>query len=48
MNTEVMSLAVSVWSETALAVLPIMVVFGLGNRLISMLVRAVEGRNIEI
>lgn len=48
MDVEIMALAASVWADTARAVLPVLVVFGLGNRLISMIVRAVEGRSIDI
>lgn len=48
MNLDVMQLAAEVWADTASAILPIMVVFGLGNRLIAMMVRAVEGRGIDI
>lgn len=48
MNSEIMLLAANVWADTARAVLPVLVVFGLGNRLISMIVRAIEGRNINI
>lgn len=48
MNTDIMLMAAEAWKETALAVLPIIVVFALGNRILSMILNAFEGRGIRL
>lgn len=48
MNTDIMLLAANVWAETALAVLPVFLVFTLGNRILSMILNAFEGRGIRL
>ena len=47
-DAQIMQIAASTWADVTLAVLPIYLVFTLGNRIISMIVSAFEGRGVHI
>lgn len=45
MSFDIVAVAAEAWAEVAKYLAPVLVVFGLGNRLMSMVINAVEGKN---
>ena len=45
MNESIVTLAAEAWKEVFIYCIPFLVVFGLGNRIVSMIVNVIEGRN---
>lgn len=48
MNESIVALAAEAWKEIVIYLAPILIVFGLGNRIVSMVIGAIEGRNTRL
>lgn len=48
MNETIVALAAEAWKEVIIYLIPILVVFALGNRIVSMILNAIEGRNTRL
>ena len=48
MNEQIVALAAEAWKETVIYLIPILIVFALGNRIVSLILNAIEGRNTRL